>query len=123
MSEAAKRRRIEVRIGTKRTKLFLVPKEKVRGIENLLAEYEVEGKQLVSAKEVFAELDRKFSEVGNVLAGFRLRDNLTQSALAKALGTSQPVIAAIENGKRKVGKKFAYKLGKVFKTDFRIFLG
>lgn len=123
MSGLAKEHHIEVRIGAKNPKLFLVPKQKVTGIESLLAEYEVDDKKMIPADKVFAALDKKYSKVGNILAGFRLRDNLTQAELAKEVGTSQPVIAAIENGSRKVGKSLAYKLATVFKTNFQVFVG
>lgn len=123
MSGLAKKHHIEVRIGVKDPKLFLVPKQKAKGIESLLAEYEVDSQKMVPADEVFAELDKKYSKVGNVLAGFRLRDNLTQAKLAEKVGTSQPVIAAIENGNRKVGKNLAYKFAKVFKVKFQVFVG
>jgi len=123
MSGLAKKHHIEIRIGAKDPKLFLVPKQKVKGIESLLAEYEIRGKKMIPADEVFADLDKKYSKAGNVLAGFRLRDSLTQAELARKAGTSQPVIAAIETGSRKVGKSLAFKLAKVFKVDFRIFVG
>lgn len=122
MSGVVKRHPIEIRIGGKIPKLFIVPLQKARGIESLLSDYAVDKTRPIPAKEVFADLDKKYSKQGNVLAGFRLRDDLTQVELAKKVGTSQPVIAAIENGKRRLGKTLAFKLAKVFKTNYRVFL-
>ena len=121
MSEVAKKPHIEVKVGSKQPRLYLVPKEKVNGLEKLLKEYLVEN-QLISSDEVFQEMDKRFSKVGNTLAGLRLRDGLTQVQLAKKVKTSQPTIAAIENGKRSVGKTLAFKLAKVFNTDYKVFL-
>lgn len=121
MSEVAKRAHIEVRIGKHRPTVYLVPKAQAEGLRKILTDYRIVEKY-VSADAVFADLDQKFSKTGNVLAGFRLRDNLTQTQLAKKIGSSQSAIAAIENGRRKVGRTMAMKLAKVFKTNFQIFL-
>ena len=121
MSEVAKRPHIEIKVGTRRPRLYLVPKDKAQGLEKILKDYLIDN-SLVSADKVFKQLDKKFSKIGNVLAGFRLRDGLTQTQLAKKVNTSQPTIAAIENGKRKIGKNLAFKLANFFKTDYKIFL-
>ena len=121
MSEAVKKPHIEIQIGTKKPRLYLVPKNKANGLEKLLEDYLIDNR-IIPANKVFEKLDKKFSKAGNILAGFRLRDGLTQSQLAKLIKTSQPTIAAIENGKRNIGKALAAKLAKVFKTDYKVFL-
>lgn len=121
MSEVARKPRIEVKIGTRRPSVYLVPKAQADGLRKILTDYRV-AERSVPADEVFAALDQKFSKTGNILAGFRLRDELTQTQLARKIGTSQSAIAAIENGKRKIGKTMAMKLAKVFRTNFKVFL-
>ena len=121
MSGAVKKPHIEVTIGTRKPSVYLVTQAQADGLRKILTDYRVEERS-VPADEVFADLDQKFSKTGNILAGFRLRDELTQTQLARKIGTSQSAIAAIENGKRKIGKTMAMKLAKVFKTNFKIFL-
>ncbi len=122
MSVAAKKHHIEIKVGAKRERLYRVPRAKAKSVEQLLSEYLVKSTELIPADKVFAELDQKYSKAGNILVGLRLREKLTQLQLAKKIGTSQPVIAAIENGHRKIGKTLAEKLARVFKTDFRLFV-
>jgi DNA-binding XRE family transcriptional regulator len=50
---------------------------------------------------------------GNLLAGYRLREELTQKQLAEKSGIAQPVISAYERGKRIITRKAAVALGKV----------
>ena len=123
MSEAAKKLPIEIK-GEKGLRKYLVPAAKVKSIETLIKEYAVDSDDnaLVSAEEVFEKLDKKYSKVGNILSGYRLNKGLTQTQLAKKIGSSQSAIASIENGKRKVGKAMATKLAKVFRTNFKSFL-
>ena len=57
-----------------------------------------------------------------MLRASRHKLELTQKQLADALGTPQNHISEMENGKRPIGKVMALRLGKFFKTDFRISL-
>ena len=82
----------------------------------------IEKGERLSSNLVFKELDEKYSKKGNVLAGFRLRNKLTQIKLAEMAGTTQSNIAAMENGKRKIGKTLAQKFAIIFKTDYKVFL-
>lgn len=125
MSAVAKKRptKVKIIIGDKPAKHYRVPKNKARGVEQLLLEFLVEDKKPIPSNEVFKSLDKKYSKTGNILCGLRLRDKLTQTQLAKKIGTSQANIAAIENGRRNVGKTLAHKFAKVFKTNYRVFLG
>ncbi|MBN22867.1 MAG: hypothetical protein CL678_16390 [Bdellovibrionaceae bacterium] len=127
MSVAVKTRRaekkmVEVRIGNKRPRLYLVPQSKTRGIESLLSEYLAEENESVSLDDAFQHLNDKYSKQGNVLCGLRLKKGLTQAALAKKVGTSQANIAAMENGKRAIGKAMAQKLANALGTKYSVFL-
>lgn len=68
----------------------------------------------------FVEKDR--TEASVLLAGYRKRDGLTQAQLAKRLSTQQSAIAAMESGKRAIGKALAKKMAQLFHTDYRNFL-
>lgn len=70
----------------------------------------------------FTDLIDKFSEAGATLRGLRMREGLTQSQLAHAIGVAQANISKMENGKRLIGKVLAKKLASFFHTDYRIFL-
>lgn len=128
MSEAGKMRRIdrnmiEVRIGNGKPRLYLVPQEKTRSIELLISEYRKDGsEESLSLDEAFKHLNEKYSRQGNLLCGMRLKEGWTQVELAAKVGSSQANIAAIENGRRGIGKRLAYKLAQVFDTHFEIFL-
>lgn len=113
---------VEVRIGSKKPRIYLVPKKKAKGIESLLSDYRAEDES-VSLDEAFRELNYKYSKQGNVLCGLRLKKGWTQAELAKKIGTSQANVAAIENGNRKIGKNLAQKLAEVFKTSYSVFFG
>ncbi|MGK5088753.1 helix-turn-helix transcriptional regulator [Bdellovibrionota bacterium FG-2] len=124
MSVAGKMRlieKVEIRIGTKRPRLYLVPKDKTRGVESLLSEYLAEDQETVSLDDAFRELNSKFSKQGNVLCGLRLKKGWTQTALANKIGTSQANVAAMENGKRRIGKTLAQKFADVFETSAQVF--
>lgn len=113
--------KVEIRIGTKRPRLYLVPKDKTRGVESLLSEYLAEDQETVSLDDAFRELNSKFSKQGNVLCGLRLKKGWTQTALANKIGTSQANVAAMENGKRRIGKTLAQKFADVFETSAQVF--
>lgn len=48
----------------------------------------------------------------HVLAGYRLKHDMSQEELAKKSGISQSVISQYESGKRKITMRAAVKLGK-----------
>lgn len=123
MSEHMKRpltKEVRIKISKNKEKLFLVPSDKVNGIIKLLSDYETD--DLIPWRDAFKEEINKSSESSLVIKGYRVKNGMTQKDLAKKLKTSQPNIAALENGSRAVGKEMARKLAKIFKTDFRIFL-
>lgn len=59
---------------------------------------------------------------GVYLQGIRHREGLTQSELAKKLGTNQANVSNMEHGKRPIGKGMAKKIGELFDIDYRYFL-
>lgn len=83
--------------------------------------YRVEGEP-VDAELFFAELDAQYSKAGVLLQGIRARDALTQKQLAEMIEVSQPVLSQMENGKRRVGRKIAKRIEKVFGVHYRSFL-
>lgn len=76
----------------------------------------------VSIEEAFSDLISKYGEKGALLRGLRSRESLTQAEFAKKLNINQSNLSAMEHGKRPIGKEMAKKIGKVFKTDYRLFL-
>ncbi len=59
---------------------------------------------------------------GVYLRGIRLREDLTQQALAELTGISRSNISAMEHGKRPIGKELAKKLADTLNCDYRRFL-
>lgn len=124
MSELMKKRPIdetEIIVKVKSPRLFVVPKDKAKGLIQLLKDYEVvdEG---VTRKEALSDLHEKYGEVGSILKGERYSTGMTQVELAEKLGVDQADISKMESGMRPVGKSMAKRLAKVFRTDYRIFL-
>ena len=111
---------VQITIEGKRHSLFLVPKDKAESIESLLEDYRVD--DFVPAENVLNDIHIEYGKSGSVLRGFRMRDGLSQTELAKELDCPQSWISAWESGTRALGKKTAQKLAKVFKTDYRVFL-
>lgn len=54
---------------------------------------------------------------GDLLAGCRLKHEMTQKQVAKKAGVPQSVISDYENGRRKLTRKAAVKFAKVFDED------
>lgn len=73
-------------------------------------------------RETSKERIEKYTEIGIMLRGSRLKAELTQKQLAELLNISQHHISEMENGKRSIGKTMAKKLAVFFKTDYRLFL-
>ena len=59
---------------------------------------------------------------GAAVRAYRLREGLTQAALARGIGVTRSVVSDLENGRRPVSGAMARKLGKFFKTEYRAFL-
>lgn len=76
----------------------------------------------VSWREAFKEGVEKFAEAGLVLAGCRLKADMTQKDLAEKLGVKPHHISEMEHGKRSIGKAMAHRLAKILNMDYRLFL-
>ncbi|MCI8806194.1 MAG: helix-turn-helix transcriptional regulator [Clostridiales bacterium] len=62
-------------------------------------------------------------DFGNTLKILRLRENLTQSQLAKKLGLSKSVVSAYENGVRMPSYYVLIRISKVFNVSTDYLLG
>lgn len=80
----------------------------------------VDTSETIPASDLSPELDT--NPAGVYLRGIRLREDLTQDALAELTGISRSNISAMEHGKRPIGKETAKKLAAVLKCDYRRFL-
>ena len=75
-----------------------------------------------TAEHAYPELDDPIMGPATYLRGLRLREGLTQAALADRSGILQHHISLMEHGKRSISKAAAQKFAEVFKTDWRRFL-
>ena len=80
----------------------------------------IESADSIPASDISPELDANPS--GVYLRGIRLRENLTQEALAEMTGISRSNISAMEHGNRPIGKEIAKKLATALNCDYRRFL-
>lgn len=80
-------------------------------------EVENEEEALCPAAEVFPD-----SHPGRILRGLRVREGLTQAALAAKAGLKPHHISEMENRKRPIGKDVARRLAAALGADFRILL-
>lgn len=124
MSAVAKKHLTKITIGEKNPKTFAVPANKVKGILILLDDYLMrkDDNTSISVEEAFGDLYKDTGKPAMLLRGYRKRDVLTQTELAKKLGTTQSAIAEMENGQRKIGLKMAKKIASFFDTDYKEFI-
>jgi DNA-binding XRE family transcriptional regulator len=109
--------KVAISISNKR---FMVPAPRAAAILELVHEYQV--KENVPADDVLRDVYKKYGKTGSVIRGFRAREDMTQTQLARKLGVTQGDLSKMENGKRPVGKEMAHRLEKVFNTDYRVFI-
>jgi DNA-binding XRE family transcriptional regulator len=115
--------KIQISVGQKYPRLFVVPKDKAQGVVQLLKEYEVRSEdEKIPSDFVFKELYEKYGKGGVVLQGLRESAGLTQAELAEKIGIRQTDVSQMEHEKRTIGKAMAIRLAKVLKTDYRVFL-
>jgi len=91
-----------------------VPADRVEAVARAIEEA---AEPNIPAEEFFAD-----STPGRILAGARGLREMTQAALAAAIGVHKSNISEMERGKRPIGKEMAKKLGKVLKTSPKVFL-
>jgi len=73
-------------------------------------------------RDLFKSDIRAHGEPGLALKGARLKEELTQAKLAERIGIEQSNVAAMESGKRPIGKEMAKRLAEELGVDYRIFL-
>lgn len=76
----------------------------------------------ISADEVFAEIDKKYTKAGVLLKGLRYREGLNQVEFAKKIKVSQSDLSKMEHGRRPIGKKIAKRIEAVFGVNYKSFL-
>ena len=73
-------------------------------------------------REVAQENIERYTEAGLAIKGGRVKEGLTQKALAEILEIKPHHISEMENGKRSIGKKMAHRLAKVLNVGYKVFL-
>lgn len=102
-----------------------IPTEKANAVLVLLKGSLVDessDEETIPADEVFKDLHAKYTKRGSALRGARLKEELSQIALAKKLGITQSDLSKMEHGKRPIGKKMAKRLSEILNIDYRVFL-
>ena len=87
-----------------------------------VAEKYIVSNEMVSAKDVFSDLNKKYTKPGALLRGLRARENLTQVEMAKEIHVTQSDISQMEHGTRNIGRKIAQRIAGLFDIDYRSFL-
>ena len=114
---------IKIQVGEKKSRLFLVPKDRAEGIVRLLQDFEVESDDsMVLWRETVQDLIEKYTEAGVALKGARAKAELSQNELAEKLKIPQSHISDMENGRRPIGKKMAKRLAEVLNVGYKVFL-
>lgn len=115
--------RVQIFFQNNKAMSFLVPNEKAKSLAQLLEDYaQPKEEETIPSEKVFAALDKKYGRSGVALQGARMKENFSQSALAKKIGISQADLSKMEHGKRPIGRQMAKRLAKVLKIDYRVFL-
>jgi len=76
-----------------------------------------ENEELHPAEEVFSE-----AHPGSRLYGLRVREGLTQKALAEKLKVRQHHISEMEKGKRTIGLEIAKRISAMFDVSYKAFI-
>jgi len=78
------------------------------------------GDELIPIEETqfYKELDENRS--GNLLAGYRLKEGLTQKQLAEKVGIKQNMVSDYEKGKRAISKDMAKRFEKILNMKISI---
>ena len=106
---------------------FSVPNAEVPWIEKLLKtalkSIETQESEENAEKDSYS-IEEVFGTIapGEVLQGYRFRDELTQKQVAEAVGVKQHHISDMERGHRKISRKMATRFAVLFKTKPEVFL-
>jgi ribosome-binding protein aMBF1 (putative translation factor) len=92
--------------------------------KKIAVKYEDKSKvvRAVPPKDIFADLEKKYTKAGVLLRGTRHREGLTQTEMAKKINVTQADLSKMENGKRPIGKIVAKRIEKMFGVNYRYFL-
>jgi ribosome-binding protein aMBF1 (putative translation factor) len=114
---------IKIQVGERKTRLFLVPKDRADGIVRLLQDFEVKDDgSIVPWRETVQDLIEKYTEAGVALKGARAKAGLSQNEVAEKLQITQSHISDMENGRRPIGKKMAKRLAEALNVGYKVFL-
>jgi len=92
-------------------------------VANLLKKIEMETQpKPLPPEEIVTDLYSEKTDPAVILKGARKRQGLTQHELAKKLQSAQSFVAAMEKGRKQIGKTTAKKLSKILNVDYRAFL-
>jgi ribosome-binding protein aMBF1 (putative translation factor) len=120
-----KAQEIRLQVGRQKPRLYLVPQDRAESVVRLLETFEVNNNDeegTVPWQTAVQELVDKYSLPGASLRGARMKENLSQTAVAAKLGIPPSNISEMESGKRPIGKAMAKRLAKVLRIDYRVFL-
>lgn len=90
--------------------------------KKIAEKYRIDDDKPISAEDVFANVNRKYTKPGALLRGLRVRESLTQAEMAKKIKVTQSDISQMENGTRSIGRKVAKRIEKLFEVNYRSFL-
>ena len=79
-------------------------------------------KILAEESQTIKQLDALYTRAGACLHGARIKEGLSQMALAEKIGISQTNLSKMEVGKRPIGKVMAKRIAAILKVNYRIFL-
>ena len=113
---------VPIQVGGKKPRLFLVPKKEIGAILSRLEEFEIDEGGAIPWRESVQDLIHKQSEPGVMVRGGRVKEGLSQIALAEKLGIPAPNVSEMEHGKRTIGKAMAKRLAKILNLDYKVFL-
>jgi len=99
---------------------FLVPASKAEEVRRAVAPFITEETSAVSWREAVGIAGEELP--GVCLRGGRVKEGLTQAALAKLVGIPQRHVSEMEHGKRPIGKEMAKRLGAALKVGYKVFL-
>jgi DNA-binding XRE family transcriptional regulator len=117
MPEATKKRHIDQEMVTLRLRVHRINAPRIK---EYVQSVEAADERTFSIAEVFPEYLGKEQQVA--LRAYRSRENLTQRQLAELTGIPQRHISEMENGKRRIGKELAKRLGQALHADYHVFL-
>lgn len=78
--------------------------------------------QPTNADELFESINKQYTKPGALLRGIRIRENLTQSAMAKLINVTQSDISQMERGTRAIGRNIAKRIESIFDVSYHSFL-